>query len=167
MPCALDFTRKFTLAARAVTCLATWLDLARFSGEAAQRINIFIVEAFARGAVVGITSTTTATVKSATATSPSTPATAIIIIIDVHIIIVEVGAVVSIAHQGILLSLRPFAQAIITQLKGVVAALVVGVVHIMLVVVVLATITKQNHFVGHQFGAEVLLTSFVFPAACL
>jgi hypothetical protein len=57
MPGALDFTRQFTLAARAVARLTARLDFARFSHIAAQGINIFIVEALAFRAVSCLTTT--------------------------------------------------------------------------------------------------------------
>src|SRR5690606_10049225 len=48
---ALDFTRQFALAARAVARLAARLDLAGFRQIAAQRVHILIIEAFAVGAI--------------------------------------------------------------------------------------------------------------------
>src|SRR5262245_10277075 len=44
---ALDFTRQFALAARAVARLAARLDLARLGDKALQRVDVLVVEALA------------------------------------------------------------------------------------------------------------------------
>jgi hypothetical protein len=48
---AFDFPRQVTLAARTVSRLAARTNLAAFGNVTSQRINVFIIEAFAFGAV--------------------------------------------------------------------------------------------------------------------